>query len=120
MHTGDVHDGQCVRAAGAGDRDAGAAIHFQKFRCSVRSARRRAGIQVIVNKHAATAALAQRHDIEHLNAGAIAALRGKGMIINQADTSGIRKALGAFYARWKNVYFTKAWSLLEASVGKLV
>ena len=120
MHTGDVHDGQCVRAAGAGDRDAGAAIHFQKFRCSVRSARRRAGIQVIVNKHADAAALAQRQDIERLNAGAIAALRGKGMIVNQADTSGFRKPLDAFYARWKNVYGAKAWALLEAHVGKLV
>ena len=56
---------------------------------------------MIVNKHADAAALAQRQDIEHLNAGAIAALRGKGMIINQADSSGFRIALGAFYARWK-------------------
>jgi len=42
------------------------------------------------------------------------------MIVNEADTSGFRKPLGAFYARWKENYGTKAWALLEARVGKLV
>jgi hypothetical protein len=36
-----------------------------------------------------------------------------------ADTSGFRKHLGAFYARWKGIYGDKAWALLEARVGKL-
>ena len=75
---------------------------------------------MIVNKHADAAALAQRQDIERLNAGAIEALRGKGMIVNVGDTSGFRIPLGAFYARWKNVYGAKAWALLEAHVSKLV
>ena len=59
-------------------------------------------------------------DIEKLNAGALDALRSKGMIVNEADTNGFRKPLGAFYARWKENYGTKAWALLEARVGKLV
>ena len=77
-------------------------------------------IQGIVNKHAEAAALAQRKDIEKLNADALDALRSKGMIVNDADTSGFRRPLGAFYARWKENYGAKAWALLEARVGKLV
>src|SRR6266568_3389844 len=76
-------------------------------------------IQAIVNKHAEAAALGQRKDIAKLNADALGVLRSKGMIVNEADTSGFRKALAAFYARWKEIYGAKAWSLLEARVGKL-
>ena len=79
-----------------------------------------AGIQAIVDKHADAAALAQRKDIAKLNAEALDTLRSKGMIVNEADTSGFRKPLGGFYARWKEIYGAKAWSLLEARVGKLV
>jgi tripartite ATP-independent transporter DctP family solute receptor len=79
-----------------------------------------ADLQAIIDRHAGAAALAQRQDIERLNAGAIDALRKKGMIVNEADTSGFRKPLAAFYARWKAIYGDKAWALLEARVGKLV
>jgi TRAP-type transport system periplasmic protein len=76
--------------------------------------------QTIVQKRADTAALAQRNDIEKLNAGALEALGARGMIVNEADTSGFRKPLAAFYARWKENYGPKAWALLEARAGKLV
>jgi tripartite ATP-independent transporter DctP family solute receptor len=76
-------------------------------------------LQAIVEKHAEKAALAQRQDIDKLNGGALEALRAKGMIVSQTDTSGFRKPLGAFYARWKENYGAKAWNLLEARVGKL-
>lgn len=55
-----------------------------------------------------------------MNAGAVDVLRAKGMIVNECDTSGFKKPRGAFYYRWKEVYGAKAWSLLEATVGKLV
>jgi TRAP-type transport system periplasmic protein len=77
-------------------------------------------VREIVDRHAGAAALAQRKDIDALNAGALEFLRGKGMIVNEADTSGFRKPLAGFYARWKQVYGDKAWALLEARVGKLV
>jgi tripartite ATP-independent transporter DctP family solute receptor len=77
-------------------------------------------IQRIVDNHADAAALAQRKDVDQLNASALDALRAKGMIVNEADTSGFRKPLREFYARWKTVYGDKAWALLEARVGKLV
>jgi tripartite ATP-independent transporter DctP family solute receptor len=76
-------------------------------------------IQAIVEKHAGAAALAQRQDIEKLNGGALGALRAKGMMVNEANTRGFRRPLGAFYARWKEIYGAKAWALLEARTGKL-
>lgn len=76
-------------------------------------------LQAIVEKHAANAALAQRRDADRLNAGALNNLRAKGMIVNKTDTSGFKKPLAAFYARWKGIYGDQAWSLLEARVGKL-
>ena len=76
-------------------------------------------LQSIVERHAETAALKQRHAIERLNAGALDALREKGMIVNETDTSGFKKPLTTFYARWKETYGAKAWGLLEARVGRL-
>jgi len=77
-------------------------------------------IQAILLKHADAAALAQRKDIEKLNGEAFDALRSKGMMVNEADTSGFRKPLNAFYARWKEIYGAQAWALLEARAGRLV
>jgi len=77
-------------------------------------------LQAVVEKHAETAALAQRQDMDKLNATALATLKAKGMIVNETDTSGFKKPLAVFYARWKANYGAKAWGLLEARVGKLV
>jgi len=77
-------------------------------------------LQAVVNRHAEEAAVAQRQDVGRLNAGAVELLRSKGMIVNEADTSGFRKELRAFFARWKGVDGDKAWALLEAHVGTLV
>ena len=77
-------------------------------------------LRVIIEKRAKKAALAQRKDIDRLNASALETLRSKGMIVNEADTSGFRKPLAAFYARWKQNYGETAWALLEAHVGKLL
>ena len=77
-------------------------------------------IQQVVEKHAKTAAVAQRQDIATMTAGAVDVLRNKGMSVNECDTSGFKKPLASFYTRWKEIYGPKAWSLLEARVGKLV
>ena len=77
-------------------------------------------LQAIIEKHAETAALAQRQDIDKLNASALGTLRAKGMLVNEADTSGFKRPLAGFYARWKENYGAKAWGLLEARVGTLV
>ena len=77
-------------------------------------------LQAIIERHVDAAALAQRQDVARIDASAIELLRSKGMVVNQADTSGFRRQLGAFYARWKGIYGDKAWSLREARVGNLV
>jgi TRAP-type transport system periplasmic protein len=74
----------------------------------------------VITRHADAAALAQREDVARIDAGALEVLKGKGMVVNETDTSGFRRQLGAFYARWKGVYGDKAWALLEQRVGKLV
>ena len=77
-------------------------------------------LQAIVEKHAETAALAQRRDIDLFNATALETLRARGMIVNETDTSGFKTPLAAFYARWRENYGAKAWGLLENHVGKLL
>src|SRR6266404_6415157 len=55
-------------------------------------------LQPVVNRHAEEAAVAQRQDVGRLNAGPVELLRSKGMIVNEADTSGLRKERRAFFA----------------------
>jgi tripartite ATP-independent transporter DctP family solute receptor len=78
-----------------------------------------ADVRAIVDRHAETAAREQRKDIRKIDAGAVELLKAKGMVVNEADTSGFRKPLAEFYARWKGIYGERAWALLEARVGKL-
>jgi len=77
-------------------------------------------IRAVITRHADAAALAQRQDVAKIDAGALEVLRAKGMKVVETDTSGFRRQLGAFYARWKAAYGDKAWALLEARVGRLV
>jgi tripartite ATP-independent transporter DctP family solute receptor len=77
-------------------------------------------VREIISGHAETAAIEQRKDVAKINADGLNVLRGKGMIVNETDTSGFRRQLGAFYARWRAVYGEKAWTLLEARVGRLL
>ncbi|MBV8030736.1 MAG: DctP family TRAP transporter solute-binding subunit [Betaproteobacteria bacterium] len=79
-----------------------------------------AEIRAVVARHADAAALAQRQDVATIDAGALEVLRMKGMQVTETDTSGFRRQLGAFYARWKKIYGERAWALLEARVGRLV
>jgi TRAP-type transport system periplasmic protein len=79
-----------------------------------------ADIQAVITRHADAAALAQRADVAKIDAGALEILRAKGMKVTETDTSGFRRQLGAFYQRWSKVYGPRAWSLLEARVGKLI
>jgi TRAP-type C4-dicarboxylate transport system substrate-binding protein len=76
-----------------------------------------AALRDIVERHAAAFALLQRDDIAAINAAGAAALKARGMIVNEADTAGIRTALGDFYRRWRRRFDPAAWSLLEAAAG---
>ncbi|HEV2334327.1 MAG TPA: DctP family TRAP transporter solute-binding subunit [Stellaceae bacterium] len=76
-----------------------------------------AEIRGVVDRNAEKFALLQRADIEAVNAAGAAALAHHGMIVNQADTAGIRARLGDFYARWRARFDPAAWTLLEEAAG---
>jgi tripartite ATP-independent transporter DctP family solute receptor len=72
-------------------------------------------IQTAVERNADKFALLQRDDIERVNAVGAEALARAGMIVNEADTAGIRARLGDFTARWRARFDPAAWKLLEAA-----
>jgi tripartite ATP-independent transporter DctP family solute receptor len=76
-----------------------------------------AEIRTVIERNADKFALLQRADIEAVNAAGAAALAGLGMIVNQADTAGIRARLGDFTQRWRACFEPAAWRLLEAAAG---
>jgi TRAP-type transport system periplasmic protein len=76
-----------------------------------------AEIQAVVARNADTFALLQRADVEAINAAGAQVLAREGMIVNTADTAGIRARLGDFYARWRTRFDPAAWKLLEDAAG---
>lgn len=76
-------------------------------------------IRVVIERTAADYARRQRQDTDARNAALLTGLARRGLIVNQADTESFRRRLGPFYARWRNTFGAKAWSLLEARVGPL-
>ena len=62
----------------------------------------------------------QRADHAALNISFRTKLAEQGMTFNEADTSSFRGRLSSYYARWKDTIGARAWSLMEAHVGKLV
>jgi tripartite ATP-independent transporter DctP family solute receptor len=78
-----------------------------------------AEIRAVVERNADKFALLQRADVEAINAAGAEALADRGMIVNEADTAGIRARLGDFYARWRARFDAAAWKLLEDAAGGL-
>ncbi len=76
-------------------------------------------LRAIVAKNLNAAAVAERDDVEKLNATLKQELASKGMAINEPDTAAFREALrkAGFYAEWKKKYGEEAWSILEKAVG---
>ena len=58
-------------------------------------------IQEIVERNAGKFALLQRQDTEAINAAGAEELARRGMTVNSADIDSFRRALGPFYARWR-------------------
>ncbi len=81
-----------------------------------------ASVRDVVVKNINDAALKQRVDVEKLNASLQSDLVGKGLQFVDVDTSLFRKKLqeSSFYADWKGKFGDEAWSLLEATSGKLI
>lgn len=75
--------------------------------------------QIILKNVKKYIALQRKHTID-LNHALSESLKGRGMLINTADTSSFRAHLGqSFYQKWKNEVGTKAWEILESQVGRL-
>ncbi|GLI25078.1 tripartite ATP-independent transporter DctP family solute receptor [Xanthobacter flavus] len=75
----------------------------------------------IIVKTVNEAALKQRKDVEKLNGELQAELTAKGLEFFDVDTSLFRKKLqdSTFYGEWKGRFGDEAWSMLEATSGKL-
>lgn len=78
-----------------------------------------AGIQETIERNTVKFVRLQRADTASLNGELRARLTQQGMIFNDADVASFRAKLGPFYPRWKQSIGDRAWSLLEAHVGKL-
>jgi TRAP-type C4-dicarboxylate transport system substrate-binding protein len=78
-----------------------------------------ADTQQVIERNAMKFARLQRADNNTLNTEFRTKLAQQGMTFNEAETSSFRARLGPYYARWKETVGQRAWSLLEAHVGKL-
>jgi tripartite ATP-independent transporter DctP family solute receptor len=76
-------------------------------------------LQAIIERNAVKFVGLQRAELSALNAEFRTKLATQGMTFNDADTSSFRPRLTSYYARWKETVGARAWSLLEAHVGKL-
>jgi TRAP-type transport system periplasmic protein len=79
-----------------------------------------ADVQAIIERNAVRYVRLQRADHAALNNEFRTKLATQGMTFNEADTSSFRPRLSSYYAHWKEIIGPRAWSLLEAQVGKLV
>ncbi len=77
-------------------------------------------LQKIIERNAVKYVALQRAELSALNTEFRTKLATQGMTFNEADTSSFRPKLSSYYARWKETAGTRAWTLLEAHVGKLV
>lgn len=78
-----------------------------------------ADIREVIERNAVKYVKMQRQENAALNDTLQSKLTAQGMMFNNADANSFRARLGPFYASWKEKVGTKAWSLLEAHVGKL-
>ena len=78
-----------------------------------------ADVQGIIERNAMKFVRLQRADNAALNTEFRTKLAEQGMIFNEAETASFRARLGPYYAHWREAVGEKAWSLLEAHVGKL-
>ncbi|HWK44538.1 MAG TPA: TRAP transporter substrate-binding protein [Stellaceae bacterium] len=77
-------------------------------------------VQDVVTRNVDIHVARQRAYTDQLNKELETSLVGRGLVLNVADAGSFRRKLGGeFYARWKGLVGTQAWTLLEDQVGKL-
>jgi tripartite ATP-independent transporter DctP family solute receptor len=80
-----------------------------------------ADLRAVVEAEMNAAAIAERQDVEKLNATLQGSLQAKGLHFVNTDAAQFRAALkkAGFYAEWKDRFGAEAWKVLEDSVGGL-
>jgi len=78
-------------------------------------------LKTIVSRAFNDAGMKQRDDVKKLNDTLQGELSGKGLAFNKAAPDSFRDQLrkAGYYAEWKGKFGDEAWTLLEASVGKV-
>ena len=78
-------------------------------------------VQAAVERNLTKYALLQRRDTQERNDSLADKLARRGMVINRADTAGMRARLSSsgFYTKWRDKFGAQAWALLEKTSGKL-
>jgi tripartite ATP-independent transporter DctP family solute receptor len=78
-----------------------------------------ADVQAVIERNVVKFVRQQRAELAALNTEFRTKLATQGMTFNDADTTSFRPKLAAYYAHWKATVGDRAWTLLEAHVGKL-
>lgn len=73
----------------------------------------------VIHRNVVKATLRQRADNAAANEALRSTLAARGMVFNDSNAAPFRARLVPYYKRWKESVGTRAWSLLEAHVGKL-
>ena len=77
-------------------------------------------VRKVVERNVKLGVAAQRRVTMGLNQSLLTTLTDRGMTFDQPDVATFKaKLAGGFYPRWKAQIGAKAWSLLEAKVGKI-
>ncbi|MEH3143858.1 MAG: TRAP transporter substrate-binding protein [Methylobacterium frigidaeris] len=78
-------------------------------------------LREIVERNINAEALVQRREVEHLNATLQGELQSRGLEFFKVNNADFRQRLvgAGFYQEWQRRYGDEAWSLLEATTGKL-
>ncbi|GJD51228.1 2,3-diketo-L-gulonate-binding periplasmic protein YiaO [Methylobacterium crusticola] len=78
-------------------------------------------LRAIVERNINQEALAQRREVEHLNATLQSDLQSRGLQFFTVNNADFRQRLvtSGFYLEWQKRYGEEAWALLEATTGKL-
>jgi len=77
-------------------------------------------VQAVIDRNVKKHVQRQRTYTDNFNRQLETTLAARGIVFNNADTGTFRRKLGAgFYQGWRMQFGDKAWSLLEAEVGRL-
>src|SRR5690349_10798392 len=78
-------------------------------------------LREIIARNIDEEAIRQRAEVEHMNANLQSELQSKGLTFFKVNNEDFRARLisAGFYTEWQKRYGDEAWSLLEATSGKL-